>query len=337
MSVSASPDQLEARLAELERRMNSVEAVVTPPDGRCRRRRPSCGRRRPSCGRRRRPSRRGRRSCGRGRRSSRRGGGAERIRSDPSGRRHRIGSATAPGCRPRDLLRTPAPGRRVSAGESPSRSATSSAGGCSPGSAAWRRCSASSCFSRWPWHVDGLGLRHGPALAGLASLALLGLGTWLHAKRGRTEASIVLVGVATCGLFVTLLVAAHVYALIPPQLAVVGALLTGAAATILAIRWAGIAIALLGLIGALLSPVFVGAPIDALTLTLLAVAAACATWTAVWQRWEWLAYGALAICIPQWGQFVLGDHPLGLTPRRRCRVRCDRDGGRARDAVRLPQ
>ena len=150
------------------------------------------------------------------------------------------------------------------------------------------------------------------ALAGLGSLALLGLGTWLHARRGRTEASVVLVGVATCGLFVTLLVAAHVYALIPPQLAVVGALITGAAATILAIRWAGIAIALLGLIGALLSPVFVGAPIDALTLTLLAVAAACATWTAVWQRWEWLAYGALAICIPQWGQFVLGDHPLGL-------------------------
>ena len=66
------------------------------------------------------------------------------------------------------------------------------------------------------------------------------------------------------------------------------------------------------MIGALLSPVFVGAPIDTLTLTLLAVAAACATWTAVWQRWEWLAYGAMAICIPQWGQFVLGDHPLGL-------------------------
>jgi uncharacterized membrane protein len=52
-----------------------------------------------------------------------------------------------------------------------------------------------------------IGIEARVILAGLASTSLMGAGVWLHAKRGRTEASVVLVGVATAGLFATLLVA----------------------------------------------------------------------------------------------------------------------------------
>lgn len=149
-------------------------------------------------------------------------------------------------------------------------------------------------------------------LAAVASIALLGGGVWLHARRGRTEASVVLVGVATFGLFATLLVASHVYGLIAPELALAASMLVGAVATALAIRWAGYAIAGVGLIGALISPVLLGVPMDIPTVAILGVAAACATWTAIRQRWDWLGLATVAVCAPQWGLFLLRGEPLGV-------------------------
>src|SRR5262249_1172042 len=130
-----------------------------------------------------------------------------------------------------------------------------------------------------------IGIEARVALAWIGSSVLLGAGVWLHAKRGRTEASIVMVGVATAGLFATLVVGSVVYGLICPRVGVVASVLVGALATALAIRWAGHAIAAVGLIGALFSPVLVGAPVDGPTIAVLAVAAGCAMWTVLWQRW----------------------------------------------------
>jgi hypothetical protein len=89
-------------------------------------------------------------------------------------------------------------------------------------------------------------------------------------------------------------------------------MLVGALATALAIRWAGHAIAAVGLIGALLSPMLVGAPIDGPTIAVLAVAAACAIWTVLWQRWNWLGLAAVLICAAQWGRWILDGQPVGL-------------------------
>ena len=107
----------------------------------------------------------------------------------------------------------------------------------------------------------GLAISHewiGPAvrviLAGAGSAALLADGAWLHAHRGRTEAAVAMVGAATAGAFATLVVAGDLYRLIPAAAAVVGAMLVGAVATALAIRWAGRAIAVLGLIALLAIP-----------------------------------------------------------------------------------
>ena len=283
MSASAAPDQLESRLCELERRLSSVEAVVTPrrrsapppvrvvmpPVDALRSQPPSV---------------------------------APPSTDTPSVAPPSVAppSVAPPSTDPPPRLRQP-----VSLGDLVGGRVLAWIGGVAT-------LFGIVLFLALAVARGWIGPEARVALAGLGSAALLGTGVWLHAKRGRTEASIVLVGVATCGLFVTLLVASHVYALIAPQVAVIGAIATGAVATILAIRWAGIAIAMLGLLGALLSPLFVGAPMDAFTLVMLAVSATCATWTAVRQRWDWLAYAGLAICIPQWGQYVLGSAPLGL-------------------------
>ncbi|HEY7830967.1 MAG TPA: DUF2339 domain-containing protein [Solirubrobacteraceae bacterium] len=149
-------------------------------------------------------------------------------------------------------------------------------------------------------------------LAAMASTALMGAGTWLHDRRGRTEAAIAMVGTATAGLFATLIVASEVYELLPELLAVLGAMLVGGVATVLAIRWAGRAIGALGLLGALCAGIVVGAPIHIASIALLAVTATCATWVAVKQRWGWLALGTVLICAPQLTIWILEGWPVPL-------------------------
>ena len=157
----------------------------------------------------------------------------------------------------------------------------------------------------WLDHTARIGL------AGAGSGLLMIIGLWLHGRRGRTEASIVAVGAATVGLFATLAVGSGPYQLIDPLWAIAGALAVGAVATTLAIRWAGQAIAWVGLIGALASPVLVGADLQAVTIAVLGVAAACATATAIWRRWTWLAVAATAVCLPQWGSWLVAHGIAG--------------------------
>jgi len=146
-------------------------------------------------------------------------------------------------------------------------------------------------------------------LAAAASAALMVTGVWLHARRGRTEAAIVMVGTATAGLFATLIVASDLYELMPSSLAVAGFIAAGTLATVLAIRWAGRAVAALGLIGALLSGVLVGAPAEPVTIAMLVVVAACAMAVVAWRRWGWLALGTVVVCAPQWAVWMLEGQP----------------------------
>ena len=146
------------------------------------------------------------------------------------------------------------------------------------------------------------------ALAAVGSAVLVAAGTWLHARRGRTEAAVVMVGAGTAGLFATSVVAGEVYGLVSPLVAMAASMLAGAVATTLAIRWAGRAIGALGLVGALLSPVLAGAPSTAPTIAMLAVAGVCAMWIVVWQRWSWLALATVLISAPQWAAWMLQGH-----------------------------
>ncbi len=149
-------------------------------------------------------------------------------------------------------------------------------------------------------------------LSGAASIALVAAGVWLHAHRGRTEAAIVMVGTGTAGLFATLIVAGEVYRLIPGLISVGASMVVGAVATALATRWAGRAIGALGLGGALLSPMLVGAPASTATIAVLAVAAACAMWVVAWQQWERLGLATVLLCAPQWALWASRGQPAAL-------------------------
>jgi uncharacterized membrane protein len=156
----------------------------------------------------------------------------------------------------------------------------------------------------------------GPAarvlIAGAGALGLLGAGIWLHDKKGRTDAALAAVSTAVAGLFATVTVAAQVYELVPAVVGLILAAAIGTAATALALRWEAKGIAALGIGGCLLAPVLVGAPATATSILFLLIAGAAAAGVMLWQRWDWLAFGAFAISTPQWIAWLLNDPSLGI-------------------------
>jgi hypothetical protein len=141
-------------------------------------------------------------------------------------------------------------------------------------------------------------------LAGLVSGGLLTAGIWAHERRGGTQAAKAAVAAGIAGQFATALVAGSVYELVPPILAVLGALGVGMSATAIAIRWSAPGIAALGILGALVSPALLGALDGPAGIVLLLIATASATAVLVWQRWTWLAFAAHAVVTPQWLVFI---------------------------------
>jgi uncharacterized membrane protein len=137
------------------------------------------------------------------------------------------------------------------------------------------------------------------ALALLGSGALLGVGAWLHERRGRTQASLAAVGTGIAGLYLSFAAATSLYALVPAPLALVAALGVGALAATLAVRWSSRTVAGLGIFGALVTPALVDATATAAGIAFLAVAFAASTAVLVWKRWEWLRVGAFALTMLQ--------------------------------------
>ena len=146
------------------------------------------------------------------------------------------------------------------------------------------------------------------ALAFVASSVLLGVGVWLHERRGRTQASLAAVGTAIAALYLTLTAATALYDLLPQTVALLAALAIGATATLIAVRWDSETVAGLGIVGALLSPVLVGAPAEGSTIAFVAVALASAAGVLLWRRWDWLRLAAFLVTAPQLALWVL-DRP----------------------------
>jgi uncharacterized membrane protein len=139
--------------------------------------------------------------------------------------------------------------------------------------------------------------RIGLALA--ASLALTLGGAVLYERRGRTQAALEMVGAGLAAVFLTLTAATQLYDLVPAPVALGGALAAGATATVFAVRWNARTIGALGILGALLAPVLVGAGLDDGSVAFLAVALLAAVGVLVWRRWDWLALAAFAVTAPQ--------------------------------------
>ena len=142
-------------------------------------------------------------------------------------------------------------------------------------------------------------------IGAVASLALLGVGVWLHERHGRTEAARAAVAAGLSGLFATLVVATQAYELISPELGLaLGAAVTAAGFAI-AVRWDAPVVAAVGSLGALCSPPLVGVGAeDSIGFVLVALAATVAI--TVWRRWDWLALGAFAVSAPQLGVAIFG-------------------------------
>jgi uncharacterized membrane protein len=151
------------------------------------------------------------------------------------------------------------------------------------------------------------------ALAAIASLAMLVLGTWLYERRGRTQAALALTGTAIGSLYLTLIAATSLYDLVPTAPALALAFAVGAIATALAVRWQSQLVATLGIVGALLAPLLIGAPVSGAVALFVLIALAAAAAVLVAERWDWLAIAAFAISAPQIAAFALGPaEPVGI-------------------------
>jgi uncharacterized membrane protein len=152
----------------------------------------------------------------------------------------------------------------------------------------------------------------GPAgrtvLAGMASLSLALLGAWLHERRGRTDAALAATAVGAVGLFVTDVIATAGYALISPGAGLVLAALAGAGTVVLSVRWRSSSLAGVGLGGALLAPVLVGAHPSWLVIGFLLLAASAAAVVLVAEQWSGLAIGGFIVTTLQWVAWLVGWH-----------------------------
>jgi uncharacterized membrane protein len=136
-------------------------------------------------------------------------------------------------------------------------------------------------------------------LAAVGSLLLLGVGVWLHERKGHLELGRLLVAVSIPGLYATTVVATQTYDLISPVLGLEAAALIGLVGVAVAVRWSSMLVGSVGILGALAAPIFVGTASEGGSIAFVAVALAAGVGVLLWQRWDWLALGAFAISAPQ--------------------------------------
>lgn len=136
-------------------------------------------------------------------------------------------------------------------------------------------------------------------MAAFGSLLLLGLGVWLHERRGHLEVARIAVAVAIPGLYATTVIATQTYDLISPVIGLEAAALIGAIGVFIAVRWSSMLVASVGILGALAAPIFAGLDIDGGSIAFVALALAASVGVLLWQRWNWLALGAFAVSAPQ--------------------------------------
>jgi uncharacterized membrane protein len=149
-------------------------------------------------------------------------------------------------------------------------------------------------------------------LAFVGSSALLGVALWLHERQGQTQASLALAAASFASLYASLVVGTVVYDLIADAAGLVIAGLVGAVAATVAVRWSSQVVGGIGILGALLAPVLVGAGTSSASLAFMALALVAAVAVLVWQRWVWLAFGSFVVGVPQLLDWLYGErHHLG--------------------------
>jgi uncharacterized membrane protein len=136
-------------------------------------------------------------------------------------------------------------------------------------------------------------------MAAFGSLSLLGLGVWLHERKGQLEAARVAVAIAIPGLYATTVVATQVYDLIPAVIGLEAAALIGVIGIAIAVRWSSMLVGSVGILGALAAPMLTGTAGEGGSIAFVALALAASVGVLLWQRWNWLGLGAFAVSAPQ--------------------------------------
>lgn len=136
-------------------------------------------------------------------------------------------------------------------------------------------------------------------MAAFGSLLLLGLGLWLHERKGRLEVARIAVAIAIPGLYATTVVATQTYDLISPVLGLEAGALIGVIGVAIAVRWSSMLVGSVGILGALAAPMLLGTTHEGGSIVFVALALAASVGVLLWQRWNWLALGAFAVSAPQ--------------------------------------
>src|SRR5437899_1238820 len=153
------------------------------------------------------------------------------------------------------------------------------------------------------------------ALAFAGSAVLVALGVWLYERRGQTQAALATVAAGLAALYASTAAATLHYHLLSPVVGLVIAGAVGALALVTAVRWDSQEIAGIGIVGALLAPVFVDCGTSTSSLVFMTIALLAAIGVVVYRRWAWLAVIAYVVSVPQAAYWLYGehDHRLALT------------------------
>lgn len=143
-------------------------------------------------------------------------------------------------------------------------------------------------------------------MAAFGSFLLLGLGVWLHERKGRLEVARIAVAIAIPGLYATTVVATQTYDLISPVLGLEAGALIGVIGVLIAVRWSSMLVGSVGMLSALAAPMLVGTGRGE-SIAFVALALAASVGVLLWQRWNWLALGAFVVSAPQLISWMWGS------------------------------
>jgi uncharacterized membrane protein len=149
-------------------------------------------------------------------------------------------------------------------------------------------------------------------LAFAGSLALVAFGIWLYERRGQTQAALATVAAGIAALYASTAATTLHYHLLSPVVGLVIAGAVGALALVTAVRWDSQEIAGIGIVGALLAPVFVGCGSSTSSLVFMTIALLAAIGVVVYRRWAWLAVAAYVVSLPQAAAWLYSEHDSRL-------------------------
>jgi uncharacterized membrane protein len=151
-------------------------------------------------------------------------------------------------------------------------------------------------------------------LAFVGSTVLILAGVWLYERKGQTQAARAAVAAGFAALYASDTTATTVYHLVSDGAGLAVAGLTGAAAMAVAVRWDSREVAGIGIVGALLAPVLVGAGTSTASLVFMTLALVGSIGVLIWRRWSWLAVVTYVVSAPQAASWIESerDHRLGL-------------------------